>query len=161
MILKHLGWSVVLFGSILKSNFWHVHCTQVSDSGPLGLLLISILFHTVVVHDQRVCHGLNPRSYLQGQGHNAHRENQCPGHNSLLWFVLDNISHDWCPWPNGVSLLNPRSYLQKVSIYMYTHRENWCPADNFSSEFGYYLEVTWNLLSWDFNLSYLNCCCRT
>ena len=38
MILKHVGWSVVVFGSIPKSNFWSVDCTQVSDSGPLGLL---------------------------------------------------------------------------------------------------------------------------
>ena len=39
VILKHVGWSVVVFGSIPKSNFWSVDCTQVSDSGPLGLLL--------------------------------------------------------------------------------------------------------------------------
>ena len=38
VILKHVGWSVVVFGSIPKSNFWSVDCTQVSDSGPLGLL---------------------------------------------------------------------------------------------------------------------------
>ena len=38
MILKHVGWSVNVFGSIPKSNFWSVDCTQVSDSGPLGLL---------------------------------------------------------------------------------------------------------------------------
>ena len=40
MILKHVGWSFVVFGSILMSNFWHVHCTQVSDSGPHGPLVI-------------------------------------------------------------------------------------------------------------------------
>ena len=40
MILKHVGWSVVVFGSIPKSNLWSVDCTQVSDSGPLGLLFL-------------------------------------------------------------------------------------------------------------------------
>ena len=39
MIFTHMGWSVVVFGSIPKSNFWHVHCTQVSDRDPLDLLL--------------------------------------------------------------------------------------------------------------------------
>ena len=39
MILKHVGWSFVVFGSILMSNFWRVHCTQVSDSGPHGPLV--------------------------------------------------------------------------------------------------------------------------
>ena len=38
MILKHVRWSVVVFGSILKSNFLCFHCSQISDSGPLGLL---------------------------------------------------------------------------------------------------------------------------
>ena len=32
---------------------------------------ISILFHRIVVHDLRVCHDLEPKSYLQGQGHSA------------------------------------------------------------------------------------------
>ena len=39
MILKHVGWIFVVFGSILMSNFWRVHCTQVSDSGPHGPLV--------------------------------------------------------------------------------------------------------------------------
>ena len=39
MILKQVGWSFVVFGSILMSNFWGVHCTQVSDSGPHGPLV--------------------------------------------------------------------------------------------------------------------------
>ena len=30
-----------------------------------------IIFHTIVVHDPRVCHDLDPRSYLRGQGHTA------------------------------------------------------------------------------------------
>ena len=56
MILKHVGWSFVVFGSILMSNFWRVHCTQVSDSGPLGLLLESLfLSHSVIFyHDIKV-----------------------------------------------------------------------------------------------------------
>ena len=30
-----------------------------------------ITFHTIVVHNLRVCHDLDPRSYLQGQGHSV------------------------------------------------------------------------------------------
>ena len=33
---------------------------------------IWIIFHTIVVHDPRVCHDLDQRSYIQGQGHSAH-----------------------------------------------------------------------------------------
>ena len=33
---------------------------------------ILIIFHTIVVYDRRVCHDLDPRSYIQGQGHIAH-----------------------------------------------------------------------------------------
>ena len=33
---------------------------------------IWIIFHTILVHESRVCHDLDPRSYLQGQGHSAH-----------------------------------------------------------------------------------------
>ena len=31
-----------------------------------------IIFHTIIVHVARVCHDLDPRSYLQGQCHSAH-----------------------------------------------------------------------------------------
>ena len=30
----------LVFGSIARSNFLCVHCTQVSDSGPSGFLLV-------------------------------------------------------------------------------------------------------------------------
>ena len=40
MIQKHVGWSVVIFCSIPKSIFLCVHCSQVSDSGLLGLLFV-------------------------------------------------------------------------------------------------------------------------
>ena len=33
---------------------------------------IWIIFHTIIVHDPRMCHDLDTRSYLQGQGHSAH-----------------------------------------------------------------------------------------
>ena len=49
MILKHVGWSVVVFGSIPKSNFWSVDCTQVSDSGPLGLLFTYVIYCKLVI----------------------------------------------------------------------------------------------------------------
>ena len=31
-----------------------------------------IIFHTIVVHDPKVCHDLDQGSYLQGQGQCAH-----------------------------------------------------------------------------------------
>ena len=62
----------------------------------LPLCRIWIIFHTTVVHDPRVCHDLDPRSYLQGQGHCAHiHQNRCPGHTSLLpcsiWIIFHTI----------------------------------------------------------------------
>ena len=39
--------------------------------------LIWIIFHTTVVHDSRVCHDLDPKSYLWGQGHSAHIPKIC------------------------------------------------------------------------------------
>ena len=57
---------------------------------------IWIIFHTIVVHDPRVCHDLDPRSYLQGQGQSAHiAKYLCPGHNSSLpcwiWIIFHTI----------------------------------------------------------------------
>ena len=48
-------------------------------------MLDIVNFYKIVVHDQRVCHDIDPRSYLQGQGHNAHRGNQSPGHISTIF----------------------------------------------------------------------------
>ena len=49
-------------------------CLFTSCSGHNSLLpwQIWIIFHTIVVQDLRVCHDLDPRWYLQGQGHSAH-----------------------------------------------------------------------------------------
>ena len=60
---------------------------------------IWIIFHTIVVHDPRVCHDLDPRPYLQGQGHIAHIQNLCPCHKSSLpswiWIIFHIlIVHD-------------------------------------------------------------------
>ena len=38
---------------------------------------IWIIFHTIVFHNLRVCHDLDPRSYLQGQGHSTHMPKIC------------------------------------------------------------------------------------
>ena len=43
MHLKHLGWSVVINSPIPKLNFWRGHCTQMSESGPLGLLFVKLV----------------------------------------------------------------------------------------------------------------------
>ena len=50
---QHVGWIVVIFGSIPKSNVWRVHCTQVSDSGPLVLLFS--YFCTWYINPIRIC----------------------------------------------------------------------------------------------------------
>ena len=41
-------------------------------SGPFLLIPLQDVFHTIVVHDQRMCHDLDSRSYLQGQNHSKH-----------------------------------------------------------------------------------------
>ena len=61
-----------------------------------------------------MCHDLDPRSYLQGQGHSAHiPKNPCPGYISSLpcwiWIIFHTIVvHD----PRVCHDLDPRSYLQ-------------------------------------------------
>ena len=60
----------------------------------LRLCRIWIIFHTINVHDPRVCHDLDPRLYRQG--HCAHiPQNRCPGHNSSLpcwiWIIFHTI----------------------------------------------------------------------
>ena len=46
------------------------------NSSPSLPCWIWIIFHTSFVHYSRVCHDIDPRSYLQGQSHRAHRS-QC------------------------------------------------------------------------------------
>ena len=48
----------------------------------------------MVVCDSRVCHDLDPRSYLQGQGHSAHTRNLYLGYNSLLSSWMGMGFHD-------------------------------------------------------------------
>ena len=56
---------------------------------------IWIIFHTIVVHGPRVCHDLDPRSYLQGQGHIGTWPKPYPAHNSSLsCWILINISYN-------------------------------------------------------------------
>ena len=58
------------------------------------------IFHTLIVHDRRVCHDLD-KSYLKGQGHTYPNSVSGP---QLLTAKLDlDISHNCCPYPKGVS----------------------------------------------------------
>ena len=80
----------------------------------LPLCRIWIIFHTIFVHDPRLCHDLDPRSYLQGQGHCAHiPQNRCPGHNSSLpcwiWIIFHTIV---VKDPRVCHDIGPRSYLE-------------------------------------------------
>ena len=45
---------------------------------------IWIIFHTIFVHDQWMCHDLDPRLYLQGHCHRAHSQNLGLDHKYLL-----------------------------------------------------------------------------
>ena len=66
------------------------------------------------VHDPRVCHDLDPRSYLpRSRSQCTNTGNSCPGHNSSLqswiWIMFHTIVvHD----PSMCHDLDPRSYLQ-------------------------------------------------
>ena len=66
---------------------------------------IWIIFHTIVAHDPCVCHDLDPRSYLQGQGHSAHiLEIRVRVPRPLPFmgpFDGDDISHNCCPLLRG------------------------------------------------------------
>ena len=59
---------------------------------------ILIIFHTLIVHDQMMCHDLDLRSYHQGQGNSAHIPKNVSGSSLLTAKLdLDNISNDCCP----------------------------------------------------------------
>ena len=94
--------------------------------------LIWIMFHTIVVHDPKVVHDLDPRSYLPCQGHCAHILKICVrAITPHCHLDLDNISHNCCPWPKGVSwpwskVISPRSRSQCI------YTENPCPGLNSS-----------------------------
>ena len=87
-----------------------------------------IIFYTIVFHDPRMCHDFDPRSYLRSQGHSAHIPKTVSWPQLLnAKLDLDNISHNFCPWPNDVSwpwpkVLSPRSRSQC------THTQNLCPC---------------------------------
>ena len=80
------------------------------------------IFHTIIVNAQWVCHDLEPRSYLQGQGHIAHIQKICvQGRNSSLpsWILI--ISHTFIVHDAMVCHdLDPSSYLQcHVTVQTY------------------------------------------
>ena len=104
---------------------------------------IWIIFHTIVVHDQRKCHDLDPRSHIQGQGQIAHiTKYVCPGDNSSLpcwiWIIFHTIvvhdprvCHDLEIFHTIVVLntrvfhdLDPRSYLQGQGHSALIHKIN-------------------------------------
>ena len=97
---------------------WKVKVTaqpyQKSLSGLEGWIWI---FHSIFVHDQRVCDDIDPRSYLQGQFHSLHSQKSV-SKRYLLTALLDlYISDNSCRWPKGVSrpwpdIISPRSRLQ-------------------------------------------------
>ena len=89
-------------------------------SGPYLLTPLPDLdnIHTIAVHDPRVCHDLDPSSYLQGQVHCAHiqknvPQNRCPGHNSSLpcwiWILFHTIV---VKDPRVCHDIGPKSYLE-------------------------------------------------
>ena len=76
---------------------------------------IWIIFHTIVVHDPRMCHDLDSRSYLQGQGHSAliHKIHvwaitlHCHVGSGKYFTQLLSMTWGWVmPWPK---VITPRS----------------------------------------------------
>ena len=82
---------------------------------------IWIIFYTIIVHNPRMCHDLDPGSYFQAPGHIYHKSVCGP---RLLTVKLDlDISYNCCPWPKGRScpwpkVISPRSRSQ--CTYRYT-----------------------------------------
>ena len=62
---------VILVPPRLRSQYTYIKnlCSGHNSSLPSWIL---ILFQAIIIQDPRVCHDLDPRSYLQGQGHSAH-----------------------------------------------------------------------------------------
>ena len=73
---------------------------------------IWIIFHTIVVHDPRLCHDLDPRSHLQIQGNSQCRHTQylclVIYNSSLPCWILVIVVHD----RKMCYDLQPRSYPQ-------------------------------------------------
>ena len=93
---------------------------------------IWIIFYTIVVHDPRACHDLDPRSYLQIKV-TVHIYWKSVSRPKFLTAMLDldYISHNCCSRPEGVSwpwpkVISPRSRSQC------TYTENPCPGHNSS-----------------------------
>ena len=88
-----------------------------------------MIFHTIVVHDPRVCHDLDPRLHLWFQVHSSHilsTQNLYPGHNTLLpnwiWIIFHTIFvHD----SRMCHDLDPRSRSQCT----HTHYSVWAMLD--------------------------------
>ena len=60
---------------------------------------ILIVIHTIVIHDPRVCHNLEPRSYLSSRSQCTHNQNQRLCHKLYL---VSNVLN-CCPWSKFVS----------------------------------------------------------
>ena len=113
------------------------NCTQSDDPFPgrNSLLLCSILIiiHTIVVHDPRVCHVLEPRSYLQGQtAHIAIILVQAIMLPFWIWIFRTIVVN----YPRMCYDLEQRSCLLRPSSHC-THSHNPCPCNTLQCEVGF------------------------
>ena len=92
---------------------------------------IWIIFHTLIVHDPRVCHDLYPRSYLQGKDHSAHIPQICVQSLTPHCHAGSGYFTQFCPWPKDVSWPWPK-VISRVSRSQCTYTENLCPGHNSS-----------------------------
>ena len=87
---------------------------------------IWIIFYTIIVfHDPRVCHDLESRPYIQGQGHCTH----IPKINSSLPCKIWNYLTQLLSMDQGCVMTLNRGLIFKVTVHTYT--QNLCPGHNF------------------------------
>ena len=88
------------------------------------------IFHTIIAHDLRVCHDLDPRSYPRLRSQYTYTQNPCPGHNSSveswIWITFHTIV---VQDPRVCHDFDTRSRSQC------THTKNPCPDHNHTGIF--------------------------
>ena len=83
---------------------------------------IWISFHIIVIHDPRVCHALDPRSYLISQGHSVHLPKICvsPHCLVLIWITFHTIDvHD-----ARVCMTLTQGHISKVKVTVHIYRKS-------------------------------------
>ena len=91
---------------------------------------IWIMFHTVIVHDQRLCHDLDPMTHISKVKVTLHTyPKPCPGYNSPLpcWILIIYHTNVSWPWLRVTSPLSRSQLTHGKNLFLghYLSRVTW------------------------------------